>query len=96
VPHVLLIGLDGMDVAFAEAMMAEGRLPHLRRLRDAGARFKLDHGEAKYSGLAWEHVSEGLSPEDGARWSTVAFDPKTYAVSQPVTRADPFFAALPV
>jgi predicted AlkP superfamily phosphohydrolase/phosphomutase len=94
--RVLMIGLDGFEISLAEAMMKEGRLPHLRRLRDESARFALDQGIAKYSGLAWEEVSSGLSPDDGGRWSAVTFDPSTYSVCQPLTTARPFAADLPV
>jgi predicted AlkP superfamily phosphohydrolase/phosphomutase len=94
--RVLMIGLDGFELSLAEAMMAEGLLPRLKSLRDGGARFMLDHGSAKYSGLAWEHVSSGVSPDDGGRWSAVFFDPKTYAVKQSSTEAVPFTANLPI
>lgn len=94
--RVLMIGLDGLELSLAEAMMAEGLLPHMKALRETSARFLLDHGEAKFTGLAWEHVSSGRSPEDGGRASAIAFDPQTYRVSQPNTDAAPFMASLPV
>jgi hypothetical protein len=95
-PRVLMIGLDGFDITLAEALMADGLMPRLRALREGSATFRLDQGDAKYSGLAWEEVSAGLAPEDGARWSAVAFDANTYAVSQPPTEATPFTAGLPL
>jgi predicted AlkP superfamily phosphohydrolase/phosphomutase len=94
--RVLMVGLDGFEISLAEAMMAEGGLPNLRRLRERSARFRLHHGVAKYSGLAWEEVSTGLSPDDGGRWSVVTFDPANYRVRQLPTNARPFVADLPV
>ncbi|HLH95376.1 MAG TPA: alkaline phosphatase family protein [Xanthobacteraceae bacterium] len=92
--RMLVIGLDGFDIGFAEQLMAEGALPNIARLRLCSACFDLDHGLDKYSGLAWEHVSTGLSPSDGGRWSALSFDPATYAVLQEPTSARPFLAEL--
>jgi hypothetical protein len=92
---VLAIGLDGFELSLAERLMAEGRLPRLAAHRARSARFLLDHGLDKNSGLAWEHVSSGIAPRDGGRWSAVTFDPKTYKARQDATRARPFLADLP-
>lgn len=81
-PRVIAIGLDGMDYDLVEKMIAEGRLPHLDRLRRHGIGLRLDHGRDKLSGLAWEHVATGLAPSDGGRWSAVRYDPETYEVVQ--------------
>src|SRR6185436_13864546 len=69
-------------------------LPALSRLREKSARYLLDHGPAQRSGLAWEHVSTGLSPEHAGRWAALHFDPRTYAVWQEGTRLDPFAARI--
>ena len=90
--RVLVIGLDGYEPSLAEAMMAEGRLPALRSLRDRAAHFHLDHGAAKRTGLAWEHFATGKAPGEGGRDSAVDFDPKRYRVSQAPTRALPWIA----
>ncbi|HUJ46350.1 MAG TPA: hypothetical protein VLV55_04405 [Rhizomicrobium sp.] len=92
--RVLAIGLDGYEISLAESMMAQGLLPHMRALQKRSARFALDHGQARYSGLAWEHVSTGLSPEAIRRWSAVTFDPQSYKVAQVPTSAMPFTARL--
>ncbi len=70
--------------------MAEGELASLARLKDAGAHMRLDHGPAQRTGLAWEHVASGLSPEDADRWAAVAFDPANYNVWQEGTSLPPF------
>lgn len=90
--RVLMIGLDGFDIALAESFIRAGTLPNLARLRARSARFDLDHGLDKYSGLAWEHVASGRAPSDGARWSAVTFDPATYGARQEATSSRPFLA----
>jgi hypothetical protein len=92
--RVMMVGLDGFELSLAERMMAEGRLPAMRKLQEESAFVLLDHGPAKRTGLAWEHVSSGLAPEAIARWSSVAFDPDTYAVRQMGAVTTPFPALL--
>jgi len=89
-----MLGLDGFDVALAQRFVQEGRMPNFARLYAAGASFDLDHGRDKYSGLSWEHMSTGLSPSDGARWSAVTFHKRTYEATQDCTVSRPLLADL--
>jgi predicted AlkP superfamily phosphohydrolase/phosphomutase len=93
-PQLLVIGLDGYDPVLAERFMAEGRMPHLQQIMARSACFTLEHGEDRYSGLSWEHVSTGQGPELSGRWSAVDFDPRRYTVTQVATRSPPFVAGL--
>jgi predicted AlkP superfamily phosphohydrolase/phosphomutase len=92
--RVMMVGLDGFELSIAERMMAEGRLPAMQRLHQESALVLLDHGPAKRTGLAWEHVSSGLAPEAISRWSAIAFDPDNYGVRQMGAVTTPFPALL--
>ena len=92
--RVLVVGLDGYEATLGDKLMAEGLLPNLAALSARSATFLLDHGNAKRTGLAWEHVSSGLSPDDAQRWAAVHLDTKTYAVRQRPTALRPFVAEL--
>lgn len=92
--RVLAIGLDGVEVTFAERLMAAGDMPALAALRQRTARFRLDHGSAQRTGLAWEHVASGRSPEAAQRWAAVEFDPATYEAWLEGARFDPWWATL--
>lgn len=92
--RVLVVGLDGYEATLGNRLMAEGLLPNLAALRQRSACFLLDHGSAKRTGLAWEHVSSGLAPDDGHRWAAVHFDATTYAVRQRPTTFRPFVTEL--
>src|SRR5579872_1606240 len=94
--RLLVIGLDGFDPGLADRFVSQGALPNFARFRERGARYELDHGRDRNSGLAWEHFSTGRAPRDGGRWSAVTFNPKTYAARQEGTSARPFMADLPV
>jgi predicted AlkP superfamily phosphohydrolase/phosphomutase len=89
---ILMIGLDGYEASVGDAMMAEGQLPALKRLRERSACFLLDQGRiAKRTGLIWEQFSSGLA---AARWSAIDFDTESYAVRQPDTLLTPFVTSL--
>ena len=92
VPRLLVLGLDGYEPSIADDLVAAGRMPHLARLTERSARFALDHGDAKRTGLAWEHVSLGQSPEACGRWAAVGFDPATYEAYKEDTTGTPFLA----
>jgi predicted AlkP superfamily phosphohydrolase/phosphomutase len=91
---LLVIGLDGFDHDIAARLMAEGKLPHLRRLETAAHRFRLEHGIEKYTGLAWEQFSSGLTPEAADRWSEVSIDTESYVPHQHDTWLSPFTTGL--
>jgi predicted AlkP superfamily phosphohydrolase/phosphomutase len=92
--RVLAIGLDGYEQSLGHQLMGEDALPGLTALRSRSARFLLDHGAAARSGLAWEQVSSGQSPELTGRWSAVYFKTDSYQVWQEGTSLRPFAAAL--
>lgn len=88
--RVIVIALDGYENTLGEAFMSAGDMPHLAQLRGHSARYLLDHGSAKLTGLASEHISTGLSPDGAERYSAVHFDPDSYRVWQEGTRLMPF------
>jgi predicted AlkP superfamily phosphohydrolase/phosphomutase len=92
--RVLVIGLDGLEATLTDRLMAAGEMPALAELRRRSACFQLDHGPAQRTGLAWEHVASGLSPEAGHRWAAVEFDPTNYAAWQEGARFTPWWAGL--
>ncbi len=81
-------------MAIADRLIAEGRLPEFARLRATSARWALEHGTARRTGLAWEHVATGRSPDDAKRWAAVDFDGASYRAGQAPTRHPPFIAGL--
>ena len=94
--RVLFFGLDGYDPEIGAALMAEGRLPTLARLMKQGLRYDLEHGPARRTGLAWEHIATGLTPEASERHAVVRLDSRTYDVRQWPCERPPFAAALDV
>ena len=91
---LLVIGLDGFDIAYGEQLMEAGELPALAALRDRSKRFLLDHGPAARTGLAWEHFATGMTPESAGRGSMVELVGDDYDTRQTGTRFNPFFRSL--
>src|SRR5690242_18442801 len=92
--RILVIGLDGLEETFAERLMAAGEMPALAELRKRSACFRLDHGAAQRTGLAWEHFASGFAPEAAQRWAAIEFDPATYRTWQEGARFVPWWTAL--
>ena len=92
--RVLVVSLDGYERSIEEEMIAGGHLPALARLRKRSARFLLDHGSALRTGLGAEHVSSGLSPVSGNRWSALDFDKDRYEVVQEGPKFCPFASVM--
>jgi predicted AlkP superfamily phosphohydrolase/phosphomutase len=59
---VIIIGIDGMDPRLCEAMMKEGQLPHLARLRAAGGFSDLGTSIPPQSPVAWANFINGAGP----------------------------------
>ncbi|MBI2435402.1 MAG: alkaline phosphatase family protein [Candidatus Hydrogenedentes bacterium] len=60
--RLLLIGLDGAEPALLERWMAEGRLPHLARLRERGAFLRLRSTNPPVTFPAWTTCVTGVNP----------------------------------
>lgn len=93
--RVIALFLDGYEPSLQQRMIDTGELPALAALGRRCARFALDHGDARNSGLAGEHVATGLSPQDARRHAAVHFDPRGYRVCQVGAVHPPFPARLP-
>jgi predicted AlkP superfamily phosphohydrolase/phosphomutase len=59
---VIVIGVDGMDPRLCEAMMREGLLPNLQRLRDTGGFSRLGTSVPPQSPVAWANFINGAGP----------------------------------
>jgi predicted AlkP superfamily phosphohydrolase/phosphomutase len=59
---VVVIGIDGMDPRLSEAMMAEGQLPNLAKMRAAGGFSPLGTSTPPQSPVAWANFINGAGP----------------------------------
>jgi predicted AlkP superfamily phosphohydrolase/phosphomutase len=78
VERVVILGLDGLDPDLCEQFMAEGRLPHLARLRAEGSFARLQTTCPPISPVAWSSFSTGVNPGRHGIYDFLSRDPRTY------------------
>jgi len=82
---VLVIGLDAADWDMMEPLMAEGRMPVLKALRDRGAWARLRSMSPKLSPILWTTIATGRPPEEHGIIDFLVKDPATGA-DVPISR----------
>lgn len=76
--RVVIVGLDGMDPELAERFMAEGRMPHMKRLAETGAFRRLRTTTPAISPVAWSSFATGCNPGRHNIFDFLTRDPRTY------------------
>ncbi len=92
--RVLAIFLDGYEASLEHEMRRNGELPALEALAQRARSGVLEHGAARRTGLAGEHLATGQHPESIGRFAAVDFDPVGYVARQEGTRASTFVSAI--
>jgi len=59
---MIILGLDGLDPKLTERWMAEGKLPHLRKLAESGYYGQLRTTCPPLSPVAWSTFATGVNP----------------------------------
>ncbi len=75
---IYILGFDGMDPRVAERLMAEGRLPNLRWMKEHGAMRPLRTTNPAQSPVAWSTFSTGQNPGKTRIYDFLRRNPKTY------------------
>jgi predicted AlkP superfamily phosphohydrolase/phosphomutase len=75
---VIVIGLDGLEPQITEAMLAQGRLPHLARLRQQGGYARLQTTYPAQTPVAWATFATGVNPGGHGIFDFLRRDPNTY------------------
>jgi len=78
VDQVVIIGLDGLAPELAEKFMAEGKLPHLSRLKEEGYYSRLQTTTPAISPVAWSSFMTGSNPSKHNIFDFLSRDPRTY------------------
>jgi predicted AlkP superfamily phosphohydrolase/phosphomutase len=79
VERVVVIGLDGFDPRMARDLMAQGRLPHLKRLAERGTFAPLDTACPSISPVAWSTFATGTDASRHNIYDFLTRDPCSYA-----------------
>jgi predicted AlkP superfamily phosphohydrolase/phosphomutase len=78
VEQIVIIGLDGLSPELTEKYMAEGKLPHLSKLKQEGAYARLQTTTPAISPVAWSSFMTGSEPSKHNIFDFLSRDPKTY------------------
>ncbi|MDW7759016.1 MAG: alkaline phosphatase family protein [Acidobacteriota bacterium] len=78
VNRVVILGLDGMEPSLAEKFMAEGKMPHLSRLKKEGGYARLQTTTPAISPVAWSSFMTGSEPSKHNIFDFLSRDPRTY------------------
>lgn len=76
--RIVILGLDGLDHALTTSMLAEGKLPHLARLRDQGGFQPLGSTLPPISPVAWSSFQTGVNPGKHNIFDFLVPDEQTY------------------
>jgi tetratricopeptide (TPR) repeat protein/predicted AlkP superfamily pyrophosphatase or phosphodiesterase len=75
--RVLVLGLDGMDPATVDLLMAEGKMPNFAKLRTDGAYGRLVSSKPLLSPIIWTTIATGKPPDQHRIGHFVAVNEKT-------------------
>jgi len=76
--RVVVLGFDGADPGLTEAMMAQGKLPHLARLANQGGYARLAPTVPAQTPVSWATFTTGLDPGGTQIFDFLRRDPATY------------------
>ena len=76
--RAVILGFDGMDPDLTERFIGEGRLPHLKKLRDKGTFNKLRTTYPAISPVAWSTFMTGVNPGKHNIYDFLACDKDNY------------------
>lgn len=79
VSKLIFLGLDGLDPAVTEKLLAEGKLPNLARLRDRGSYRRLRTTYPPLSPVAWSTFATGVNPGKHNIFDFLNRDLRSYA-----------------
>ncbi|MFQ5458105.1 MAG: alkaline phosphatase family protein [Myxococcota bacterium] len=77
-PKIVVLGFDGVDPDFLGRWMAEGKLPNLKRVADAGVFARLGSTNPPQSPVAWSTFATGMNPGKTGIYDFIRRDPTTY------------------
>jgi predicted AlkP superfamily phosphohydrolase/phosphomutase len=75
---VIVLGLDGLEPTIVERMLAEGRLPHLQRMRERGGYARLGTSTPALSPVAWSTFATGCDSSRHGIWDFLTRDRNSY------------------
>jgi hypothetical protein len=92
---VIVIGLDGLEPKIVEALLADGALPNLAKLRSKGGFSRLQTTYPAQTPVAWSTFATSTNPGGHGIFDFIRRDPKTYLPDLSMNRYEQRSAYLP-
>ncbi len=93
--RVVVIGLDGFEPDIVKALLNQGELPNLARLRKQGGQARLLTTYPAQTPVAWSTFATGTNPGGHGVFDFIRRNPKTYLPELSFTRYEQKHAFLP-
>lgn len=87
-PKMIIVGLDGLDPGLVSRLMAEGKLPSMRRLKALGGLAPLTSTIPPQSPVAWASFITGRDPGGHGIYDFLHRDVKTYLPYFAIARSE--------
>ncbi|MBI3863173.1 MAG: alkaline phosphatase family protein [Planctomycetia bacterium] len=78
--RVIVLGVDGFDPKLLETYLAQGLMPHCRRLIERGSFRRLATSDPPQSPVAWSNFISGTNPGGHGMFDFVARDPRAATI----------------
>jgi predicted AlkP superfamily phosphohydrolase/phosphomutase len=75
---VIVLGLDGLEPTIVDALLAQGELPNLARLRESGGYSRVSTTCPAQTPVAWSTFATGTNPGGHGIFDFIRRDPRTY------------------
>ena len=85
---VVILGLDGLSPDIIDKLIAEGRLPNFKRLKEMGSYSPLATTNPPQSPVAWTGFSTGKNPGKNGVCDFILRDPKNYGIKLSLSNMD--------
>ncbi len=82
----IVIGLDGLEPAIVDDMLARGELPNLARIRESGSYSRLKTTYPAQTPVAWSSFATGTNPGGHGIFDFISRDPVTYLPDAALSR----------
>ncbi|MFN2383446.1 MAG: alkaline phosphatase family protein [Gemmatimonadota bacterium] len=93
--RVIVVGLDGLEPAIVDRLLAAGALPNLARLQGAGGYSRVATTSPAQTPVAWSTFATGVNPGGHGIFDFVRRDPQTYLPDLGLNRYEQKSAFLP-
>ena len=86
---MVILGFDGMDPRLVERLVADGKLPNIKRLIDQGGLYPLGTTHSAESPTAWASFATGMNPGKHNIYDFLVRDTATYLPDLGMVRREP-------